>query len=118
MCRKLGKGHPDYINRLENKYVVVDGVKKMRRAHNGQRIDKHHGHNVLNAWCDMRDKFWSWFPQIPNAEFLKVSAKKAKQLRRMDRHTCHGMTRNWAMRRAHLQRNNICVLSYQRDKNR
>lgn len=116
MCRKLGKGHPDYVCRKDNQYAIgEDGVSRMRRMHNGRRVVDHHGANVLNAYTDLRDKHWSWHPELPDSHLLKQSVPKARQLARLERHTNHGMKRNWAARRAHLFRNNVCVVSYLRD---
>lgn len=116
MCRKLGRGHPDYICRKDNMYTPDEkGVPRMRRMHNGQRVVNHHGANVLNAYTDLRDKFWSWFPNLPDDSPLKASVTKTKQLDRLQRHTNHGMNREWPARRDHLQRNNVCVVSYLRD---
>jgi hypothetical protein len=116
MCRKLGKGHPDYVCRKDNQYELDEnGIARMRRMHNGRRVVDHHGANVLNAYTDLRDKFWSWVPDRPGDIVLKVSARKTKHLARMERHTNHGMSRGWPKRRAHLTRNNVCVVSYLRD---
>lgn len=117
MCRKLGKGHKDYIVRREGLYAVDDqGVKRMRRAHNGKRVDKHHGTNALSAYTDLRDKLWSWVPDMKLEHGLKTSAKNKRRLERLERSTMHGMTRhNWPSKRSHLMRNNVCVVSYMRD---
>lgn len=116
MCRKLGKGHPDYVCRRDNAYALDEnGIARMRRMHNGSRIVDHHGANVLNAYTDLRDKLWSWYPDRPGDTVVKSSAKKQKYLARMEKHTRHGMIHGWPQRRAHLQRNNVCVVSYLRD---
>ncbi len=111
MCRKLGKGHIDYIERKENQYENENGVKRMRRTYAGRRICDHYGHNVLIAYTDLRDKLWSWFPQQPGDGIFKSSAKKAKRLARMERHTFHGLTRHGRARREHLRRNHVSVVS-------
>lgn len=118
MCRKLGKGHPDYICRKDGQYTKgEDGTCRMRRMHNGKRVDKHHGANVLNAYTDLRDKILSWVPKRPDDEtvVMKMSKRKARALKNIDRHTSHGMNRAWPARRSHLYRNNVCVVSYLRD---
>lgn len=118
MCRKLGKGHPDYANRKQNAYENDEhGVPRVRRTYAGRPITQHHGANVLNAYTDMRDKYWSWFPNRPGDDVLKSSKRKMDRLSRMEQHTRHGMIHSWPQRRAHLQRNNVCVASYLRDKN-
>ena len=121
MCRKLGKGHPDYISRKDGQYRPDEhGVMRMRRMHNGVRVDKHYGANMLNTYTDLRDKLFSWYPARPTKRGveetpLKISATKKAHLERMSRHTNHGMTRNWPQRREHFARNNVCLISYLRD---
>lgn len=111
MCRKLGKGHPEYINRRDNMYVVgEDGVKRMRRTYAGRRIDKHHGSNVVNAMTDYRDKIWSWFPDQTYVG-QTATAAKAKKLRQLEKLCNHGMTRFGRKRREHLRRNNVSIVS-------
>lgn len=112
MCRKLGKGHPHYVCRKDNQYEVgADGVSRMRRMHNGARVEDHHGANVLNAYTDLRDKHWSWFPRnFVDAHLQKQSATKTKQLQRLERHTNHGMNRKWAQRKEHFKRNHVTRL--------
>lgn len=110
MCRKLGKGHPDYICRKDNQYVVgADGVRRMRRMYNGRRVVDHHGANVLNAMTDFRDKIWSWFPPQPGDGIVKSTRAKIKRLKRLERTSSHGMTRYGKVRRDHLRRNNVRV---------
>lgn len=105
MCRKLGKGHPEYIDRNAAKYTVDEhGVMRMRRMYNGMRVDKHYGANVLNAWTDLRDKFWSWFPDQA-MEGQVANRPKARQLEHLGRFTHHGITRYGKAKRLHLRRN-------------
>ena len=109
MCRKLGKGHLEYFDRNEAKFTVDDnGVKHMRRTYAGRPIDKHHGTNVLNAYTDLRDKYWSWFP---DQSYIgqTTTAAKAKKLAQLQKHTDHGMTRYGRARRLHLERNHVFV---------
>lgn len=111
MCRKLGKGHPDYINRVENYYEVGDdGVKRMRRTYAGRRICEHHGTNVLNAMTDYRDKVWSWFPNRSEDTILKSTAAKTRMMRHLNRCCNHGQTRFGKALRQHLARNNVTRL--------
>lgn len=111
MCRKLGKGHPEYINRRENLYEVgEDGVKRMRRTYGGRRYDKHYGANVVNAMTDFRDKIWSWFPDqsYPTQCATVAKTKKFEQLQKLCN---HGMNRYGHKRREHLRRNNVSIVS-------
>jgi hypothetical protein len=109
MCRRLGKKHVEYVNRLDNAYAVgEDGVKRMRRMHNGARVVDHHGANVLNAYTDLRDKYWSWFPDQTFKTQCATKAK-AKKLARLQQLTNHGCLRHGKARRAHLARNHVRV---------
>lgn len=111
MCRKLGKGHVEYINRRDNMYEVgEDGVKHMRRTHAGRRVDKHHGTNILNTMTDYRDKIWSWFPDQA-FKTQCATAAKTKKLEQLQKLCNHGMGRLGRKRREHLRRNNVSVIS-------
>lgn len=116
MSRKLGKGHPEYINRKENMYVVgEDGTRRVERAYNGKPYTECHGHNALNAYTDLRDKFYSTVPD-QWTENMKLSKRKATRLKRLAKSTNHGVTRlEWMSKVKHLIRNNVDVIAYVND---
>lgn len=59
---------------------------------------------------------WSWFPEQGKDYLFKASVTKQRQLKRLERSTNHGITRlDWPQKRAHLMRNNVCIVSYYRD---
>lgn len=110
MCRKLGKGHVEYINRNDNLYEVgEDGVKRIRRTYAGRRVDKHHGTNIVHAMTDYRDKIWSWFPDQAKLG-QKVTKAKTEKLEQLQKLCNHGMNRRGRKRHEHLRRNNVSII--------
>lgn len=111
MCNRLGKKHPQYADRNAN-LRTADG--KRRRNWNDERvITLVYGHNALNAYTDLRDKFDGG---VQWQEGMKLTKAKQKRLERI--WDCQSNQRAsgakhgpyWYMRRRdHQFRNNYTV---------
>lgn len=117
MCRKLGKGHPNYTNREQNRRQP-DG--KIRRAVSGVPINRIYGHNAINAYCDLRDKLFDDTQLHYGGEFVPESlltVAKQKRLDRMGNLQCYMTAARpsfgpgwYARKQAHLRRNHVTVV--------